>query len=176
MVTEFVGLPGEVVGVDADAVAADEARLELEEVPLGAGRFEHLEGVDADAVKNDAELVDQGDVDVALGVLNDLGCLGHADAAGAVCARLDHEVVSLGHDIQRRVIARPNHLHDGLNGVDFVSGIDALGAVGDKKVDPHLQPADFLQDRYAVFFGAAGIHGALIHDHIALFQGLSHGA
>ena len=133
-------------------------------------------GVDANAVKNDAELVDQGDVDIALGVLNDLGRLGHADAARAVCSRLDHEVVGLGHDIQRRVVARPNHLHDGLDGVDFVSGIDALGAVGDKKVDPHLQPADFLQHRHTVFLGATGIHGTLIRDHIPFFQGLSHGA
>ena len=176
VVTEFVGLPGEIVRVDADAVAADQAGLKLEKIPLGARRFKHLEGVDADAVKNDAELVDQGDVDVALGVLNDLGGLGHADAAGAVCARLDHEIVGLGHNIQGRVVVRPDHLHNGLDGVDFVTRVDALGAVGDKKVDPHFQPTDFLQDRHAVFFGAAGIHGALVHDHIALFQGLAHGA
>ena len=91
-------------------------------------------------------------------------------------SRLDHEVVGFGHNIQGRVVACPDHFHDGLDGVDFVSGIDALRAVGHKKVDPHLQPADFLQHRHAVFLGATGIHGAFIHDYIALFQGLTHGA
>jgi hypothetical protein len=36
---------GQVVRVDADAVAADQARAERQEVPLGAGGFEHVASV-----------------------------------------------------------------------------------------------------------------------------------
>jgi len=43
---------GQVVGVDADAVAADEARAERQEVPLGAGRLEHVQRVDAEREKS----------------------------------------------------------------------------------------------------------------------------
>src|SRR5574340_1230398 len=52
VVAEHVGLMGEIVRVDADAVAADQARAEGQEVPLGAGCLQHLEGVDAEPVKN----------------------------------------------------------------------------------------------------------------------------
>jgi hypothetical protein len=73
MVAEHLRLVGEVVGVDADAVAADQAGPERQEVPFGSGRLEYLEGVDADTVEDDRELVNQRDVQVALGVLDDLG-------------------------------------------------------------------------------------------------------
>src|SRR6202042_897057 len=38
VIADFLGLVGEVVGVDADAVPTDQARLEVEEVPLAGGR------------------------------------------------------------------------------------------------------------------------------------------
>ena len=84
LVAELLGLHRQVVRVDADAVAADEARLELQEVPLGAGGGEHVGRADAHAVEDDRQLVHQGDVEVALGVLDDLGRLGDLDA-GARC-------------------------------------------------------------------------------------------
>ena len=49
VVAEHLRLVRQVVRVDADAVAADQARAERQEVPLGAGRLQHLERVDADA-------------------------------------------------------------------------------------------------------------------------------
>ena len=53
---------------------------EREEVPLGAGRGEHVAGANAHAVEDQRQLVHQRDVQVALGVLDDLGGLGHLDA------------------------------------------------------------------------------------------------
>ena len=35
---------GQIVGIDADAVAPDQARREVQEVPLGAGGIEHVVG------------------------------------------------------------------------------------------------------------------------------------
>ena len=86
LVAEAFGLVGQVVGIDADAVAADQAGPKWQEVPLGAGRGEHLGGVDAHAVEDHREFVDQGDVQVALCVLDHLGGFGHADRAGPVRA------------------------------------------------------------------------------------------
>ena len=53
---------------------------ERQEVPLGAGRLEHVERVDADAVEDERQFVHQRDVEVALGVLDDLGRFGDLDA------------------------------------------------------------------------------------------------
>jgi hypothetical protein len=63
-------------------VAAHQARTEGQEVPLGAGGLEHFEGVDADLVEDHREFVHQGDVEVALGVFDDLGGFGDLDGAG----------------------------------------------------------------------------------------------
>jgi hypothetical protein len=51
VVADFLRLVGEVVRVDADAVAADQAGAEGQEVPLGAGGLQHLQGVDASRLK-----------------------------------------------------------------------------------------------------------------------------
>ena len=79
LVAGGLGAGGEVVGIDADAVAAHQPGLEVEEVPLGAGGVEHVVDREAEAAEDHGHLVDEGDVDVALGVLDHLGGLGGAD-------------------------------------------------------------------------------------------------
>ena len=50
MVAGHLGLVGQVVRVDADAMAAHQARLEGEKIPLGAGSGQNFAGIDAEAV------------------------------------------------------------------------------------------------------------------------------
>ena len=80
VVAEHVGLVRQVIGIDADAMAADQTRLELQEVPLRSRGFKHLSGVEADPVEDDRQLIHQGDVQIALRVFDHLGCLGGLDA------------------------------------------------------------------------------------------------
>jgi hypothetical protein len=54
------------VAVDADAVSADQARRERQEIPFRAGRLQHLLGWIAELDENDRQLVHQRDVEVAL--------------------------------------------------------------------------------------------------------------
>ena len=86
MEADRFGLVRQIIGIDADAVAADEAGAEGLEVPLGAGRLEHLARLEAELLEQHGELVDQCDVHVALDVLDDLGGLGDADRARAMGA------------------------------------------------------------------------------------------
>ena len=65
-------------------MAADQAGAEGQEVPFAAGGLQHFQGVDAQLAEDQRQFVHQGDVEVALGVLDDLGGLGDADAAGKV--------------------------------------------------------------------------------------------
>ena len=96
LVAELLRLHRQVVRVDADAVAADQAGAELEEVPLRAGRLQHVGGADAHALEDDRQLVHQRDVEIALGVLDDLGRLGDLDRLRAVHARVDDRAVRVG--------------------------------------------------------------------------------
>mmetsp|Transcript_39155 Transcript_39155/g.91820 ORF Transcript_39155/g.91820 Transcript_39155/m.91820 type:complete len:403 (+) Transcript_39155:568-1776(+) len=170
VVAQHVGLVGEVVGVHADAVAAHQARLELQEVPLRAGRLKHLGGVDAELVEDDGQLIHQRDVQVALGVLDHLGGLGGLDAGGAVHAGHDDLFVDLGHLLQRLGRVAGDDLQDLGQRVFLVARVDALGAVADEEVLLPFQAGLALQHRDADLFGGAGVDGALIDDDRALLH------
>ena len=169
VIAERLGLVRQVVRVDADAVAADQAGAKRQEVPLRAGRLQHLERVDADAVEDQRQLVHQRDVEVALRVLDHLGRLGHLDARGLVHAGGDDAAVDLGHLLQRRRRVARHHLHDPGQRVLLVAGVDALGRVADEEVLLPLQARVLLEQRDADLLGGAGIHGRLVdHDGAAL--------
>src|SRR5215831_12832358 len=84
LIAELLRLHRQVIRVDADAVAAHQAGPELEEVPLRAGRLQHVGGADVHALEDDRQLVHQRDVQIALRVLDDLGRLGDLDRRRAV--------------------------------------------------------------------------------------------
>jgi len=125
--SDFLGLVSEVVGVDADAVAADEAGPEREEVPFAAGGGQDGVGVEAEAVKQHGQLVDEGDVDVALGVFDDLGRLGYADAGRKVGASGDDAVVQRIDEVGGLGRGAGGDLFDGGEAMLAVARVDALG-------------------------------------------------
>ena len=75
-VADRLGLLDQVVRIHADAMATDEAGLERKEIPLGPGCGQYIGRIDAEAVENKGEFIDQCDVGIALGILDDLGRLG----------------------------------------------------------------------------------------------------
>ena len=93
MAAEFLGLEGQVVRIDADAVPADQPRTERQEVPLGPGRFQHLQRINAEPVKNDGQLIHQRDVQVALRVLDDLGGFRNLDAGGDLQSQTENNQI-----------------------------------------------------------------------------------
>ncbi len=93
VVPEHLRFMSQVIGVDADAMPADKARLEGHEVPLGRRRAQYFRCIDAHAVKDDGELVHQRDVEVALRVLDHFGRFRYTDARSAVHAGQRHTLV-----------------------------------------------------------------------------------
>ena len=116
---------------------------EGQEVPLGTGRLQHILGVDADTIADQRDLVDQGDVDVALGIFENFGELGDADRWCAVGAGFDNRLINSIDDIQcLRSVAR-NNLQDIVEAPLFVPGIDALRRVSDVEIDLPFQTRHF---------------------------------
>ena len=129
---ELLGLPGEIEGVDGDAVAAEAgAGIEgLEAERLGLGGVDDFKQVDAHAHAELFQLVDQCDVDAAIDVLEQLGHLrdgGRRDRDGAV----EDGCVDSGGQFARDRAAAAHHLGNIAPGDRVVAGIFALGRESD---------------------------------------------
>ena len=170
MAAEFLGLEGQVVRIDADAVPADQPRTKRQEVPLGPGRFQHIQRINAEPVKNDGQLIHQRDVQVALRVLNDLGGFRNLDAGGTVDARTHDRPVQIRQQIQRRRVASGNNLLDGFKRMHLVAGVDPLRRIAHREVGSAPQAGFGLKDRDADLFGHARIDRGLVHDDRATGQ------
>ena len=163
-----LGALGKVIGVNTDAVTSDESGTEGEEVPLGAGGLKDIEGVDAHLVEDLAQLIDESDIDIALAVLNNLGCLSDLDCRSEVGAGSDDAAIDLIDILAYLRSGARGDLLDVLHGVLLVTRIDTLRAVASVEINIHLHPTDFLYNGDAVILGDTRIDGGLIDYDIAL--------
>lgn len=175
VVAVALGALGQVVGVDADAVSADESGLEGQEVPLGGCGFEDVGGVDAHQGEDFRQFVDEGDVDVALRVFDYLGGFGYLDGGRQVGAGGYHAAVDFIYELADFRSRAGGDFPDMLYGVLLVAGIDALGRVAGVEILVHLQAADFLYHGDALVLSHAGIDGRLVDHDIVLADYLADG-
>ena len=174
MVANLLGLVGEVIWVGADAVSADQAGAEREKIPLGAGRCQHFGGVDTQTIENEGEFVDQGDVDIALGVLDDLGRLRDADAAGGKGAGGDDRLVEAVDGGRGFGGGAGGDLDDRRQPVLLVAGIDPLGAVAAEEIAVEGQARSLFEQGDAHLLGGPGIDGGLVDDDVTGGKHLRH--
>nr|GEU28556.1 hypothetical protein [Tanacetum cinerariifolium] len=174
VVAQHFRLVGQVIRIDADAVAAHQAGAERQKIPLGAGRLQHFQRIDVEPVEDDGQFIHQRDVEVALGVFDDLGRLRHLDAGGPVHARFDHLLVQRGHPRQGRSVVAGDHLADRRQRMFLVAGIDALGRKTHVEIALPGQARVLFQDRDADFLGGAGVHGGLVDHHCARLHVAAH--
>ena len=149
--------------------------LKRQEVPLGAGRLQDLERIEPHAVEDQGQLVDQRNVDVTLGVLDDLGGLGHADARRRIGAGGDDAAVKGVDELCRLRRRARGDLADGRQSMLLVARIDALGTVADEEILIELESGHLLEDRRAVLLGAARVDRRLVDHDRALAQHLADG-
>lgn len=95
MIAKLLSLVGKVVRVDANAMAADKAGLEAQRVPLGIHTFDDLGCVNSHTVKNHGKLVHKRNVNIPLGVLNDLDSLSGLDGGDRVSTGGNYNVVDV---------------------------------------------------------------------------------
>ena len=122
------GFPGEVVRVQRDAVSAQtRSRIErLEAVGLGLSRVHNLPHADAHFVAEHGQLVDQTDVDVAVGVFENLLHLGDRRAGYLIDLAVQHRAVHGGDDLGGVLADGADNLRGVLGLIDQVAWIDAL--------------------------------------------------
>src|SRR6266705_1711580 len=165
-----LGLVREVVGIDPYAMSPDETGTEGQKIPLGPGRVQDFGGVEAELVETDGKLVDEGDVEVPLRVLDHFGGLGHPNRGDPVNARLHHRGVQVGDLFERFGIVSGNDFDDAGKAVLAVAGIDAFGGIPDVEILTPSHAGLLLEYRHANFFRRTRIDGRLVDDGRARFQ------
>lgn len=174
VVAHILGFLRQIVGVNTYAVATHQPRFERQKVPFGAGSLQHGVGVNLQDVEDLCEFVDEGDVGIALGVLDDLGGLGHLDAGGQVGAGDDDGLVEIVDGFTGRRSGAGGDFLDLLHGVFLVARVDAFRAVAGKEVHVEFQAGYLLQHRHAIFLGSPRINRGFVDDDVTLFEHLAH--
>ena len=81
-------------------MSAHQTRSERQEIPLAAGRLQHLQRVDAKTIENKRQLIDKRYVDIALGIFDDFGRFRDSDAARLVGSGPDNSAIELVNDLR----------------------------------------------------------------------------
>ena len=89
MVTDLLRLVCQVIGIDTNTMSAHQAGTKRQKIPLGASRLQYFQRIDIQAVKYQCQFIDQGNIDVALGVFDDLGRFSDTNSAGLVRTGFD---------------------------------------------------------------------------------------
>jgi hypothetical protein len=150
---------GEVIRIDSDAVAADQAGEELQKIPFRSGCVENIPRADVHAVEDQRQFVHQSDVHVALGVLDDFRRFSDFDGCRAINPGRHHRAVDASDKFERRRVFAGDDLDDFFEGMLFVARIDAFGRIAEFEIDAPFQARNALEHRPANIFGDARIDG-----------------
>src|SRR5579864_4388671 len=164
----------EIEGVDPDAMSADQAGREAQEIPFRRCRVEHVMCGKTELLEDHRHFVDKGDVDVALRILDHLGSFRRLDALGHKDVAVGYRAVDAAQRFDHGVGLTGHHLGDTIHRVFAVSGVDAFRRITEKKVAPAAEPGRRLQRRSADVLGNAGINRAFEHHDRAFLQALAH--
>ena len=170
MMPHFFRDMGQVKRINADAMTADQPRLKRQKIPFRFRRLQDVMGRQAEAGKDHRDFVDEGDIDVALGVFDDLGGLGCFDILGDERSALRYRAVQFREDIGGFRGLSGDHLGDFVDGVFPVTGVDAFRRIAEEEIFARHQPGRGFQFRPADIFGDARINGAFQHHHRTFFH------
>src|SRR5690606_34277694 len=93
MVAMLLCFLSQVVKIYSDTVSTDQPRFKRQEIPFGACRFQHGMGIDIEDIKDLRQLVDKGNVDIALGVFNNFSGFSDFDCRSQVRTCRDDRLV-----------------------------------------------------------------------------------
>ena len=125
----MVDLPrplSQIIGINPDAMPTDQTGGEIQEIPFCPGGFQNVIDGDAKLLKNHGNFIDKGDVNIPLGIFDNLGGLCGANAGGGKCPATGHSAVDMGQHIRYGWCLPGNNLGYLVNGMFPVPRINSF--------------------------------------------------
>ena len=169
VIPDSLGFMGEIIRVHTNAVPANQAGFEGQEIPLGSGCRQHFMGINLQPREDHRKLIHQRDIQITLGILDNLCRLSHLDRTGLMGAGGNNTGIKRIHFIGNLRSRTGGDFHNAGYPVFFITRINTLGAVTGVKVPVKHQAGDVLQNRHADFLGCTRVYRGFINHDIALF-------
>ena len=115
-------------------MSTNQSRRKRQEVPFRIGRFQDVIRRNFKLLKNPRYFVYEGDIYVALRVLDDLGGLRRLNVLGEENISAIHTSIYFGQLFRYRRCLTRNDFDDLIDGMNGVPGIDSLRRIPEKKV------------------------------------------
>ena len=144
-------------------MSPDQPGRERQEIPFGPRRRENVPHRHVHLRENLRNLVHEGDVDVALRVLDYFGGFGHPDRGGAKHSALRDRAIERGNAFKHLWGLSCHDLGDLVDRVLAVARIDPFGAVGQEEIATADEAGRGFEDRTADVLGYPGIDSAFEH-------------
>ncbi len=93
VVADLFCFMGKVIGINTDAVATYHARPERQEIPLTSCSLQYFDGINTEPFENNREFINKGNIQIALGVFDNLRCFGHFETGCRKCTHSDYAAI-----------------------------------------------------------------------------------
>ena len=173
VIADFLCFIGQIVGIDADTVAADKSRTKRQKIPFCPCCFKNRVGIDTEFIENDCQFVHKCDIDITLRIFDDFCRFGHFDRRNEMGSRGDNAGIKCIDFLPDLRSTSAGNLFDFSHCMLFISRINPFRAVTAEEIDVKFQSAEFFEDGNTLFFGTTGINGTFINNHIIFFQHFS---
>ncbi|MCY1448764.1 hypothetical protein D9M71_654620 [compost metagenome] len=157
MITNGLCFVSQVIGIYTDAVTTHQSWAEWQEVPFRPRCFQNRLSIDTHLIKNKCQLIDQGNVQVALRVLNNLCRFGNLDTLGFMSSGDNDCVIQSIDQISNLWSGTGGYFFNGSNTMLFITRIYPLWAITCIKINIELQPGYFLQHWNTIFLSSTRI-------------------
>src|SRR5690606_6498065 len=175
VIADALRLVRQVIRVNANAMPAHQSRPEWQKIPFCPCSFQYCLGVNAQTIENEGQLVDQGDIDVPLSILYDLGGFSHTDGRRFVGAGDNDVGIQAVHKVCHIRRGTRGDLPDVRHAVVLVAGVDPLGAVAGVEVLIEAQAGHAFQYGDADFLCSARVYRRFVNDNITPLQDTAYG-
>src|SRR5262245_32519167 len=100
MVSHGLSLMGQIIRIDSNTMASHQPWRKFQKVPFRPGGFEYSLCIDAETMEDERQFIHQCNIEIALGILNNLGCFCDLDARSFMDAGLYDQSICGGDDLQ----------------------------------------------------------------------------